>query len=120
MGNGDTRAVLWLHIFDVCILHSRTGLKSVIAHAIVIWLKFKGRNTFFDRLDAYKAIHDLDSLTPAPGFVFPLSLLAASSSRRKRKIEDRPVYVAEVILSDNDGDDDNDDDDKTEDWILGI
>lgn len=78
----------------------KTGLKNVIANAVVIWLKHETGRDYLDKDDAYRAIHALDTLTPAPFFVPPLCELSASTSRRKRKIKETPMIVAEVIYSD--------------------
>jgi hypothetical protein len=80
----------------------RTGLKNVIANAIVIWLKHEAGIDYHDKDIAYKAIHALDMLTPAPSFVPTLAELSASTSCRKRKVKERPTVIVELVYSDGD------------------
>jgi len=85
---------------DGAVLSVRTALKNVIANGMIIWIKHSKGQDFRLKEDAHRAIHALDSLTPAPSFVFPLSRLSASVSRRRRKVKGNNTVVIEVVRSD--------------------
>jgi hypothetical protein len=78
----------------------RTALKNVVANGMVIWMKHSACEDFRLKEDALRAIHSLDTLTPAPAFMFPLNPLSASISRRKRKTRSQQTMSIQIVGSD--------------------
>ena len=78
----------------------RMALKNVVVNGMVIWMKHVACEGFRLKEDALRAIHSLDTLTPAPAFAFPLSMLAASTSHRKRKTKGHQTMSIQIIGSD--------------------